>query len=346
VSTPPRTIGVGVIGFGVMGRAHAAAYERAQQAGAPCELRAICTRTPITPAGEAADNLSALAEELPFDPSTIRQYARVEDLLADPTIDALSICTHTDSHIPIARMALESGRHALVEKPVGLRAQPIRRLAAMAERTGLLCMPAMCMRFWPGWPWLREQILTGVFGPVRSATFHRLGTAPSWSRGFYGDPARSGGAMHDLHVHDVDFILWCFGRPVAVTTAGDRDRFTTLYHYAGGPVHVAADGGWTKVAGFPFRMRYLVEFDRAVVDFDLTRDPPLMLTERGSSSAVPLPGTSAYDAEVRHFVEVIARGDSTGHPSLEEAAAVTSVIEAEERSIRSGRRVRLPRSSR
>lgn len=333
-----RPIGVAVIGFGVMGRTHAAAFERARQSGARCELRAICTRRPgHDGAIGASDNLQALAVELPFDPATVPHYASLDDLLEDDSIHAVSICTPTDTHVMLAERVLQSGRHALIEKPVDLRPGPIRDLALLAKRENVVCMPAMCMRFWPGWTWLRDRVNGGEFGAVRSAVFQRFGVRPSWGDGFYEDATRSGGALMDLHVHDVDFIRWCFGQPAAVFSTGDADHVLSLYRFTNGPRVVAAEGGWTNLPGFPFRMRYTVEFDDAIADFDITRDPVLQLTRGGVTAAVPLPDTSAYDATIRHFVDVVS-GETAAAVSLDDAFAAAGVLEAEKASIGRGAR--------
>ena len=141
----------------------------------------------------------------------------------------------------------------------------IVRDAAEAET---LCMPAMCVRFWPGWSWLRERVVDGSLGAVRSAVFRRLGTRPGWAK-FYADVERSGGALFDLHVHDTDFVQWCFGTPASLSSTGSLDHLTTLYRYPGGPPHVVVEGGWDHAPGFPFQMRYTVIFEHATADFDL-----------------------------------------------------------------------------
>jgi predicted dehydrogenase len=333
-------IGIAIIGFGVMGRTHAAAYERARLAGAPCELRGICTLRPLTDGTAApSDNLEALRLELPFDPASLRHYTSVDRLLEDPDIHAVSICTPTDTHVAFAQSVVRSGRHALIEKPVDLRPGPIRDLELIAKREDRVCMPALCMRFWPGWAWLRDRVSAGDFGPVRSAVFQRFGVRPSWGDGFYEDAARSGGALMDLHVHDVDFIRWCFGQPAAVFSNGDHDHVISLYQFTGGPRSVVAEGGWTRIAGFPFRMRYTVQFEHAIADFDITRDPVLQLTRDGSTSDVPLPDTGAYDATIRHFVDVLA-GTAEPRVTLADAFAAAGILEAETASI--GRGVRMP----
>jgi len=140
------------------------------------------------------------------------------------------------------------------------------------------------MRFWPGWPWLHEQIRSGVFGAVRSASFERVGAQPDWSPHFYRNVELTGGPLHELHVHDADFVLWCFGEPAAVHTVGDASRFTTRYRYGGGDPSIAATGGWVDDPGFPFHMRYRVEFEDAVADFAHDRDDPLLPTRGGGAS--------------------------------------------------------------
>ena len=110
----------------------------------------------------------------------MRGTTRAEDLIAAADVHLISICTPTDSHVRLATSALAAGKHVLVEKPVSLDAAEVRALARLADSVGRHCMPAMCMRFWPGWDFLHEAVRNTTFGKVQSATFQRLGTAPGW----------------------------------------------------------------------------------------------------------------------------------------------------------------------
>src|SRR5262249_51875027 len=162
--------------------------------------------------------------------------------------------------------------------PVAITGEQVERVASAAAKAGKICMPGMCMRFWPGWDWLKERVAEGTLGKVLSAVFTRVGSRPEWSREFYHDPERTGGAMFDLHGHDADVVLWLFGSPRSVRSVGSIDHITTLYEFGpSGPRHVAAEGAWVTSRGFPFRMRYTVEFEGAVADWDLSRDPQLIL---------------------------------------------------------------------
>ncbi len=358
-----RTIGVGVIGLGFMGRTHLLAYDAARQAGYPCRIAAVCDPGPIEsalrsgPRGSLnlrqAERLAALLEGLP-------RYAGAQALLDDPQVELVSICTYTDTHVELALRALERDKHVLVEKPVALRSQEVQRLAA-AVRPGLLCMPAMCMRFWPAWAWLLGHIRAGTFGAVRSASFERLGSRPDWATSFYGDGQRSGGALFDLHIHDADFVCACFGPPKGVFAAGTADHLTAAYLYTGErqdaaasdlragrpdpnperegvrpPPHVVAEGGWDHAPGWTFRVRYVVVFESATADFDLSRDPQLMLIRDGHPEPVPLPPLTGYDGQVRHMLEAIAAGAAQTEVTLADALLVTRLLEAEKRSLERG----------
>ena len=151
----------------------------------------------------------------------------------------------------------------------------------------------------------------------------------------------SGGALVDLHIHDADFISWCFGRPASVQTGGTYEHVTTVYRFGGGgggggPEHVAAEGGWNLARGFGFRMRYTVIFEEATADFDITRDPPLLLHTQADSQRIEIPPGAGYEREVRHFVEAVAtRGELRA--TMADALATAEILDAERESMLSGR---------
>jgi predicted dehydrogenase len=338
-----RTIGVGVIGLGFIGRMHVQAYQDATSAGFPCRLLAVCDADQSRVGGQtaAAGNLGGSAGRQLFDPSHVRGFTSPDELLAQPDIDLVSVCTWTDTHVDLAIRSLAAGKHVLVEKPVARTSAEVQRLRNTARDSGTLCMPAMCMRFWPGWDWLRDRIIDQQFGRVVSATFQRLGSVPGWGDGFYADVNRSGGAMLDLHIHDSDFIHWCFGAPEAVSSSGSLMHLTTHYTFAHGPAHVTAEGAWDLAPAAGFRMKYLVNFERATADWDLSRTPPLIVHDANGSQAIELSSLTAYDIEIRDFVNAIAQGRSDLRATLDDAVQVMKLIEAERRSLETGEIVRL-----
>lgn len=349
---------VGVIGLGFMGATHLRAYQAAAAAGCPCALAAVADTVESRRQGFLGDvggNLDAASTGgRAFDPAQVRVYERAEDLLSNRDIDLVSVCTRTDTHVAISRSALEAGKHVLVEKPVALRVEEIRRLQEVAGRAGKICMPAMCMRFWPGWDWLKARIDDGALGACTSLALQRLSSPPGWSPDFYRDGSRSGGAIVDLHIHDADFVRWCFGTPDSVASAGRIgdsgaiDHVTTLYQYArgNGPAHVVAEGGWDQTPGFGFTMRYVANFERATATFDISRsESPLLLCQDGTAEAVALGPIPGYDAEIRHIVSAVDEGRSQADVTLQDAIDVTELLDAERESVQRRQPVPLRRTN-
>jgi predicted dehydrogenase len=320
-----------------MGRTHVAAFRAAHASGRRNRLVAVAdsSRERLSGRVETAGNFATEAGPL-FDANVVHTWATPEELFADRDVDLVSICTPTPTHVELALAALAAGKHVLLEKPVALASSDVARLADAARDARTLCMPAMCMRFWPGWDWLRERVRDGFFGAVKSAVFRRLGTRPAWSRGFYDEPTQSGGALFDLHVHDADFVRWCFGAPRSVASTGSLDHVTTLYRFANGPAHVVAEGGWDHTSGFGFRMRYTVVFEHATADFDLAREPKLLLSRDGATAPIELAANAGYDGEVAHLLDAIAAGRRELDATLDEAVGLTRMLEAERESLETG----------
>ena len=176
---------------------------------------------------------------------------------------------------------------------------------------------------------------------MRSAVFQRVGNAPGWSH-FCADESRSGGALVDMHIHDADFVRWCFGDPRRVRSVGTTRHVLTHYEFADGPELIIAEGGWIEAAGFPFNMRYRVEFERAALEFEMSRDKSLMISEHGESRPIVLPAHNGYDVEVRELLATIAGGERVLRATVAEAERVAVLLEAERESLRTGRAVSQP----
>jgi predicted dehydrogenase len=253
-------------------------------------------------------------------------------MLGDEGVRVVSVCTPTDTHVGIGLRVLEAGKHLLIEKPVALRVEGVQQLALSAgegEGSGVVCMPAHCMRFWPGWPEAREIIRSGEMGRVRGVWLGRVGGVPDWNPSFYLDETRSGGVLFDLHVHDADYMLWCFGQPLGVRVEGKRRHFTAYYDY--GEFVVQAETGWLPGDGVAFQMTYRIELDGGVLDFAYDRAEPLLLTTGGVTRAVPLDGRNAYESQAEHFLDVALHG-ATPRVTLADAERVVGLLRTTLRS--------------
>ncbi|NQS96947.1 MAG: Gfo/Idh/MocA family oxidoreductase [candidate division Zixibacteria bacterium] len=142
-------------------------------------------------------------------------FRQAEDILARDDIDAVFVCTPTNSHMSMTLAALEAGKHVFVEKPIARTSAEAQRMVDAAESTGRLLMTAMYHRFRPDSLVLKnfidEEKLGEVF-MIRSGWMKRSSGAerPEWML----DPRFSGGGvMMDLGIPMLDLCLWFLNFP-------------------------------------------------------------------------------------------------------------------------------------
>jgi predicted dehydrogenase len=200
----------------------------------------------------------------------------------------------------------------------------------------------MCLRFWPGWHWLKKIVAEKTYGEVRAADFRRLSAMPAWTK----TGTHAGGALFDLHIHDTDFVNFIFGRPksvfaTGVTGAGGAiNHVFTHYHFPGGPA-VSAEGSWLLARGF--EMGFKIFCERATLDFDLARGGDALRVDAAGKKTrtIKLERGDGYDAETRYFVDCVARGEKPEIVTARDALTALEICEAEEKSVRTATAVAL-----
>ena len=253
-----------------------------------------------------------------FDFSAVSKFTDWHDLLEDRAVDAVDICLPTYLHVEATVLALQAGKHVLVEKPMALDAAQCDAILDAASRSKQVFMVAQVLRFWPEYVALRK-FLAGVSGPVREAAFFRRCGLPDWSA-WLSDESRSGGAILDLLVHDIDQALHLFGLPdsVAVPSLGPVDTVDASLYYREG-TSVSIQGGWYP-AGEPFAMGFRVSTDRGGLEL---RDGVLSGKTNGEWSNIAPPPGDAYQAELSYFIGCCRSGSRPGEClPLESATAV------------------------
>jgi predicted dehydrogenase len=273
----------------------------------------------------------------------VKAYRTIDALLAGPTVQRVDICSPTNTHPELAIAALQSGKHVICEKPLARNSKQAREIAAAAARADTFLMPAMCLRFSPEWVWAKKSIAEQTYGRCLAARFRRVGQPPAWGQKFFFDGKLSGGALLDLHIHDTDFVQFCFGRPKAVFSTGFAkvsgaiDHVVTQYQVNSG-ASVSAEGSWAMAEGFGFNMGYTVIFENATADFDSARGPDgLKLFEKGKEPRVLKPeGADGYVGELQHMLDAIRGGRSPGVVTVQDGVSAVEICEAEERSVKTG----------
>ncbi|MBI1176136.1 gfo/Idh/MocA family oxidoreductase [bacterium] len=333
-------LNVGIVGLGYMAAMHIKAWRQVEGA----EILAICNPSGRNLDGDLSSVFGNLAsqEDLKLDMKKVRAYSDYAAMLADPDIHIIDICSPTWAHHDQATSALASGVHVLLEKPVARTTKEAKRIVEASGHASHYLMPAMCLRFWPEWKMLKDAMDDGRYGKVLAARFRRVGPPPAWGKSHFHDGIKSGGALLDLHIHDVDFINWCFGKPKRVFSSGyskfsgSIDHVVSQFEVGNGAI-VHAEGGWAMTPGFDFNMSYTVNFEKGTMDYDVARGPEAVLKiyEEGKDPVVhKASAMDGYLGEIRYFVDCVKEGKPPSLVTAADGLSAIEVCEAEEMSIR------------
>jgi predicted dehydrogenase len=165
-------------------------------------------------------------------------HGSYEELVADPEVDAIYVATVHPAHASGARLALEAGKHVLVEKPFTMDAAEARDIVDLAASKNLVILEAMWTRWLPHMVRIREILAEGLLGDVRVVLADHDQNNEGNERMY--KPGLGGGALLDLGIYPVSFAWDVFGAPSTVlahatlTDAGvDRETAIILGYPSG-----------------------------------------------------------------------------------------------------------------
>jgi predicted dehydrogenase len=177
-------------------------------------------------------------------------HGSYEALVEDPEVDVVYVATPHPFHAANATLALNAGKHVLVEKPFTVTAAEARAVVDLAAERGLVVLEAMWTRFLPHMARIREIIAAGGIGEVRSLIADHNQDLPKDALHRINNPELGGGTLLDLGIYPVSFSFDLFGAPSVVKaisspTATGVDRQTAiLFGYPDGQqavLHTALD---------------------------------------------------------------------------------------------------------
>ena len=334
-------IRVGLVGYGFMGKMHAECYTAA---GARI----------VSLADVEADRREEAAAKLGCE-----SFDSIEALLNGPEVDAVDICTPTYLHEEHVLAAAAAGKHIFCEKPLSLKLESCERMVSAAKAAEVKLMVGHVVRFWPDCVVLKSVLDSGRLGRPIWASARRLSPPATWAwQGWLQDPARSGGAILDLHIHDLDFLAWILGRPKQIASSGiktetgayDTALTMCIGHANGGSSH--AEGCLAMPDGFPFTNQLLVVCEKGSVLFDLTASPSLVVRPAGAPEEypevpAPVAGSAAaggnvsslggYYNEIVYFLNCLSENKQPETITPEEAAYAVRLCLAATESAETGK---------
>jgi myo-inositol 2-dehydrogenase/D-chiro-inositol 1-dehydrogenase len=324
---------VGVIGVGRIGRMHAELLERRVE------------RTTVTAVADAHEpTAAAVAAELGL------RAAGVDELLAAPDIDAVAICTSTDTHADLIVAAARAGKAIFCEKPVSLDLAELDRALAAVDAAGVPFQIGFNRRFDPAHQAVRDAVAAGEIGEPQLVRISSRDPAPP--------PLEyvrvSGGIFLDMTIHDFDMARYVTGSDVVEVyargavridpgfeAAGDVDTAVVTLVHANGCLTVI-DNSRQAVYGYDQRVEVFGSAGIAASENPLAHTAVVRTADGGRLPTLPYFYLERYVPSYLREWDAFAAAVGAGRPPLvttEDARAPLVIGLAAWRSLREGRAV-------
>lgn len=296
------TVRVGVIGAGRIGTVHA---------------ETVTYRIPEAQVVAVADvveqSARRLAEQLHI-PLVTGDY---RELLADPAVDAVLVCSSTDTHAAIITEAAQAGKHIFAEKPIDLSLARIDQVLAAVEKAGVKFQVGFNRRFDPTFARVHQAIQNGEIGEVH--LLHIISRDPAPPPIEYVKV--SGGIFLDMMIHDFDMARFLVGAEVeevytraavrvdpAIGEAGDVDTAVVLLTFTNGVI-ATIDNSRRAVYGYDQRVEVLGS-KGGITTANVFPNEVTVSTAEHVRRDLPLNFfmdryTESYEREIRVFIDAI-----------------------------------------
>jgi myo-inositol 2-dehydrogenase/D-chiro-inositol 1-dehydrogenase len=299
---------IGIIGAGRIGKVHAATLAFQVNEAAPVAITDVNR-------GEA----EALAAKCGIP----KVASSAEELIADKSIEAVLICSSTDTHADLVVRAAEAGKHIFCEKPVDLTLAKIDRALAAVEKAGVKLQVGFNRRFDPNFARVRQAVVNGEIGTPQ--LMHIISRDP-------GPPPISyvkvsGGMFLDMTIHDFDMARFLIGDEVEeiytaaavmvdpeIGKAGDVDTAVITLRFRNGVIGTI-DNSRKAVYGYDQRVEVLGSAG-SIATGNCYPNQAVISTGQAVRRDLPLNFfmeryTESFANEMRAFVQAVAEDKAT-----------------------------------
>lgn len=323
-------IKVAVIGAGFMGQTHGEAYQRMENA----TLAAICEQD--------LEKGKAYAERF-----HCMHYCDFEEMIENCEVDVIDICLPTFLHKTYVVQAARAGKHIFCEKPVTLHVEDLDCMLEEVKKAGVYLYVGQVVRFWPEYVEAKKLLENGTLGELKSYYAARLSEHPAWSP-WYRRVENSGGGLLDLHLHDIDYACYLFGKPEKVFAIGKKNEYGSWNHvtstlmFSNG-VKTTIEGILEMAPGYPFTMElrmvgsqkvfeYVMKAGKNLEDVASSRRSACLFGD-GNMEKLEIEESDAYQTELQHFVDCVSEGKPSQVLPVDQVREVLCTIRALEQSL-------------
>lgn len=326
-----------VIGSGYIAQNHIAAIQQAPDS----TLAAIVARN-----GEKGAQLAAQAG--------CAYYPTLEEAVTGAGVTAVSICVPTYLHEEFVIEAARLKCHVLCEKPVTFTVESFDRMARACKDAGVRFMVAQVARYWPEFAVIKRYLDGKKLGKVHMIYEKRICQHPTWST-WHRDPDKSGGALYDMNIHDIDFLVSCLGRPAKLYATGWKSESGCWNHVATNltwpdGTQAVVETSFEMTGAWPFSIEFRGVGDLGTLSYELTAGVNINDGERGSNlmwypaGGEPEPLEAEQSDMFREEVAEFVSGVREGRPFAvtdDQVRTVLKIVLATKKSLEEGCVVKL-----
>lgn len=349
-----KTLKIAVIGCGtIANNAHIPAYMKNPKA----EITAFC------------DIIPERAEKAVKDYGVGRAVTDYHELLNDPELDAVSVCTPNNVHSTISIDFMRAGKDVLCEKPAARIYSEALEMQKVRRETGRLLNIGVCNRFNTSVNRIKKLIDQGRLGEVYHVyiSFRSHRSIPGLGGAFTTKAIAGGGSLIDWGVHFLDIVMYCCGDPKPLTVSGqafsklgkDIENYTYVDMWAGPPVKdgiydvddsvagiirtagptITLNGAWAQNIG---RDEMFIDFigDKAGIRLDYGAGFTMWSAEDGAliETKPKFAMTNHYENEIDSFLDCILEG-KTNAADIDNAVITSQIMQAIYDSSDNGREI-------
>lgn len=247
--------------------------------------------------------------------------------------DIVDVCLPTLHHKDITLKALAAGRHVICEKPISLDVDEAEEMAAAAKLNKRIFMIAQVVRFWPEYAKLTDMIKKEEIKDILNITFSRYGAPPSWSvNKWMLSDKKSGGIIHDLIIHDVDYAVSLFGIPEWVFAKRTmlNSEYTAYVNIILGykDTNVLIEGGFDMPNQYPYTTGFRLTTGDMALEYVNKNKKGLLKYDNVNADGIKLEyeDYNPYQKEIEYFLECISKNMEPEIGSSQDAVKLIKVL--------------------
>lgn len=278
-----------------------------------------------------------------------------EDLLNDPEIAVIDICLPTFLHESFIIKAAKAGKQIICEKPLTLTTGSAERVRQAIEQNDVQLYVGHVLRFWPEYQTINTYQKEGELKDIEIVQAHRLGQAPNWSDWFQ-KPEKSGGALYDLHIHDIDYTAYLLGRADSVYATGIQNEqgawahVMTMMTFQNGSKAIL-EASHRMPETYPFSISYRVQAKDSTIELQIeagenidsieANNNQLNFYTEGKNLPLQAGGEDAFVNELAYFIACITENKANEVIPLTDVFYTLQLLEAVEQSLNTGKVVNM-----